>query len=327
MGRVIRRTNSHFFLFRKNRLAGIATIALYQYVRNKSSNYFSQPNNATTTTTTVIGDNNANRQSLPKLLSTPRDQDMPWKNIWKSKYSPITSFVALLLLIKAYLWIGILSLWWEETFYELAVHFPITVPMHRSLCVLMGHASWILLGGLILRFIPRPQPFFQQPRSNWFNSDYGSTQWLWWTMGGYFVSSWLFNIADLMNSYLLPLSILEQAEESSIVSQLVNPEGQDWLASLVGYLAPCINAPWWEEVLYRGFLLPTLVLLLPYKWAVGVSGVLFSLHHSSIPAFLPLCVLGWTWAIVYTKSKNLWTTIVIHAMWNSRIFIGSWFGV
>jgi membrane protease YdiL (CAAX protease family) len=146
-------------------------------------------------------------------------------------------------------------------------------------------------------------------------------------MGGYFVSSWLFNISDVLNTYFLPLSVLEAAENSSVVSQLVNPEGRDWLASVVGYLAPCINAPWWEEILYRGFLLPSMFLLLGYKRAVLVSGVLFSIHHSSLPAFLPLCILGWTWAILYTKSQNLWTTIVIHAMWNSRIFLGSWLGV
>jgi membrane protease YdiL (CAAX protease family) len=146
-------------------------------------------------------------------------------------------------------------------------------------------------------------------------------------MGGYFVSSWLFNVADFVNSYVLPLAVLDAAADSSVVSQLVKPEGQDWVASVVGYIAPCINAPWWEELLYRGFLLPALVLQLRYPLAVLSSGVLFSAHHHSLPAFIPLCVLGWTWAVLYAKSGNLWTTIVIHSMWNSRIFLGSWLGV
>jgi membrane protease YdiL (CAAX protease family) len=151
---------------------------------------------------------------------------------------------------------------------------------------------------------------------------------VWWAVGGYFVSSWFFNIADFFNSYIFPLSVLEQAEENSIVAKLVNPEGSDIWASIVGYIAPCLTAPWWEEILYRGFLLPALVLQFgTYPLALFVSGVLFSIHHQSELAFLPLCVLGWTWAIVYTKSKNLWTTILIHCMWNSRIFLGSWFGL
>ena len=154
----------------------------------------------------------------------------------------------------------------------------------------------------------------------------GSPQWVWWTIGGYFVSSWFFNIADFVNQWILPVPILEQAKES-VVSQLINPEMNDWWASLVGYIAPCITAPWWEEVLYRGFLLPSLILQVRYKWAILWSGIIFSIHHLSPTACIPLAVLGWTWSILYAKSGNLLTTILIHAMWNSRIFLGSWLGL
>ncbi len=212
--------------------------------------------------------------------------------------------------------------------------------MHRSLCVLFGHLSWIVLGGSVLRLIPRPQSLFE---NTWYTQWYrrrsndadeplpvtdpdGAPQWVWWTIGGYFVSSWLFNIADLVNQWVLPMAILEQAQES-VVSQLINPESNDWWASLVGYIAPCITAPWWEEVLYRGFLLPALVLQMKYKWAVLWSGIIFAVHHLSPTACIPLTILGWTWSILYAKSGNLLTTIIIHAMWNSRIFLGSWLGL
>ena len=145
-------------------------------------------------------------------------------------------------------------------------------------------------------------------------------------MGGYFVSSWFFNIADFINQWVLPLPILEQAQES-VVSQLINPEFNDWLASAVGYIAPCITAPWWEEVLYRGFLLPAFTLNMSWKWSVFWNGIIFSIHHMSATACIPLAVLGWTWSVLYSKSGNLLTTILVHAMWNSRIFLGSWFGL
>ena len=145
-------------------------------------------------------------------------------------------------------------------------------------------------------------------------------------MGGYFVSSWFFNIADFINQWVLPLPILEQAQES-VVSQLINPEFNDWLASAVGYIAPCITAPWWEEVLYRGFLLPAFTLNMSWKWSVFWNGIIFSIHHMSPTACIPLAVLGGTWSVLYSKSGNLLTTILVHAMWNSRIFLGSWFGL
>jgi len=383
-------------------LAGMGTLALYQYLRSQPQSFFdlelkkssttqstepitnsttvysnitgidfaNAPANATITTTTRTKTTSIISASyFPDLFSAPHPNNMPWKSVWKSNYSRFSSILTLIALTRAYFFTGRFSLFWEDKLYEVAVHCSwMTVPMHRSLSVLLGHLSWIAMGATILRLIPRPQPFFQEPLSQWFTSkyrensdttettpvaaatnssvpfveekftpkqlmDYSSQQsrhpqWVWWAVGGYFVSSWFFNIADFFNSYIFPVSVLEQAEENSIVSKLVNPEGSDLLASIVGYIAPCLTAPWWEEVLYRGFLLPALVLQLGnYSLAMFVSGVLFSVHHQSELAFLPLCVLGWTWATVYTKSKNLWTTILIHCMWNSRIFLGSWFGL
>ena len=380
-----------------NSLAGMGTLAFYQYLRRQPTNFFdlevkkssrtTEPvvPDITTNSTTVYSNNtamtegNANHNAtiiattrttttsitasyLPDLWTAPHPKNMPWKSVWKSSYSRFSSLLSLVALTRAYFFTGRFSLFWEDKLYEMAIHLKwMTVPMHRSLSVLLGHLSWIAMGGLILRLIPRPQPFFQEPVSQWFTSNYrgnknqvASTematsaeekmtpeqlleyssqqsrhpQWVWWAVGGYFVSSWFFNIADFFNSYIFPLSVLEQAEENSIVAKLVNPEGSDILASIVGYIAPCLTAPWWEEILYRGFLLPALVLQFgTYPLALFVSGVLFSIHHQSELAFLPLCVLGWTWAVVYTKSKNLWTTILIHCMWNSRIFLGSWFGL
>lgn len=141
-----------------------------------------------------------------------------------------------------------------------------------------------------------------------------------------FVSSWLFNVADLANQYLLPIQLLQDSQES-IVSQLVQPEHNDILASIVGYIAPCLSAPWWEEILYRGFCLPAMTQLMGFRWAVFLQGILFSAHHMSLTGALPLAVLGWTWAAVYAKSRNIKTVIIIHMLWNSRVFIGSWMGL
>jgi membrane protease YdiL (CAAX protease family) len=368
----------------------MGTLAFYQYLRRQPTNFFdlelqqssrtsvrttaaddttiyssdvaealTNATNATIITTTTRNTTTAmNASYFPDLLSTPNYRNMPWKNVWKSRYSRFSSILTLVSLTRAYFFTGRFSLFWEDRLYELARHVSwMTVPMHRSLCVLLGHLSWIALAGLILRVVPRPQPFFQEAKSMWFRSSYEDTpdtsddifpedritpgqllgfssqqskhpQWVWWALGGYFVSSWLFNVADFVNSYAFPLSVLEQAEENSVVAKLVNPEGADLWASIVGYIAPCLTAPWWEEILYRGFLLPALVLQVgQYPLALFLHGVIFSVHHRSELAFLPLCVLGWTWGIVYTKSRNLWTTIMIHCMWNSRIFLGGWFGL
>jgi len=272
-----------------------------------------------------------------------------------------TSMVALGLLVYAYFLTGRLTGLVELSLYTMSgMGFPLTIAMHRSLVVLGGHLIWVAIGAILLGTLLVPQPFFggghryedehasettttttdpttgtttittttssppKQPY-RWFTNRW-STNWLWWTIGGYFVSSWLFNVADTLNQIILPPVIFKNAGEG-VVAQLINPENNDILASLVGYIAPCISAPWWEEVLYRGFLLPSLSLQMGFWRAVLVSGLVFSVHHVTATGALPLAILGWIWAVIYAKSGNLMVTILIHAMWNSRVFLGSWLGL
>jgi len=83
----------------------------------------------------------------------------------------------------------------------------------------------------------------------------------------------------------------------------------------------------WEEVLYRGFLLPALHLFLPLPFALPFSGLLFGLHHQALASVLPLAALGSFWALLYVLSRNLAVPVLIHALWNSRVFLGSLLGV
>lgn len=47
----------------------------------------------------------------------------------------------------------------------------------------------------------------------------------------------------------------------------------------------------------------------------------------SLSGMLPLGTLGYLWAVIYIMSGNLMVPMVIHAMWNSRVFLGSLLGV
>eukprot|EP00980_Cylindrotheca_fusiformis_P031113 scaffold25830_cov162-Cylindrotheca_fusiformis.AAC.14 len=312
----------HFQTIGLDTLMGIASLGVYQYIRRLQAKTEENLDDTSDVKYSSAA-NESSTEPIPSLLSTPTLEESPWKNVYKSKFSRLSSFLAICALFQAYLWTGRFSVWWEDTFYYLANFYPMTVAAHRSLCVLFGHLSWIAIGFAILRSIPRPQSLF---RSKWYSQKFNDSQWLWWTIGGYFISSWFFNMADFVNQWVLPLPILEQAQDS-IVTQLISPEFNDWFASVVGYIAPCITAPWWEEVLCRGFLLPALTLQMKYKWAVFWNGVIFAAQHMSSAAFIPLAVFGWTWSVLYAKSGNLLTTILVHTLWNSRVFLGSWLGL
>lgn len=353
----------HFCGLGWDSLAGMSTLLAYRVVRIRRQRKNREQAQQMPSADSGEGDNAsataaAGAAAMPKLLSRPKWNEAPWKLPGQSKRLVATSLITLTVLIQAYFWTGRLSIFWEDVVYNLSgLGFYITAPMQRSLCVLLGHLSWVAIGVALLKWLPRPPKFFPPSRwqqeqdqqeklatvssrkdsateeesppavaYRWFRSCIFNYNWLWWVIGGYYVSSWLFNIADGLNQYLLPPQVLQDAQES-IVSQLVNPEHNDVAASVVGYVAPCVSAPWWEEVLYRGFCLPIATKFLGYPAAVFVQGVVFSAHHMSLTAALPLAVLGWTWAVLYTKSRNLWTVVFVHALWNSRVFLGSWLGL
>ncbi|CAM9423035.1 unnamed protein product [Chrysoparadoxa australica] len=216
----------------------------------------------------------------------------------------------------AYLCSGWASLMWEFLLYFVASKgVPLTIAMHRSLQVLLGHMMWVAMGTKILG--SQLKPFFNLKKGKWLKLKI-KTYWLWWVIGGYFVSVSMFNVADIVNQFVFPLP----AETETVVAKMINPEDNDLLAMGVGALAPCVSAPWWEEVLYRGFLLPSLTLYMSGKLslAVPVSAVLFAAHHMSLGSMIPLSVLGLVWSVLYILSGNLWVTIMIHALWNARVF-------
>lgn len=81
-------------------------------------------------------------------------------------------------------------------------------------------------------------------------------------------------------------------------------------------LSTTILAPIEEELLYRGFLLPSLALWMPPWAAVAVSSLLFAVSHTNWTAlhiyWLGGCVFGWA----YASTGNLLAPIMLHAFLN-----------
>lgn len=254
------------------------------------------------------------RQVLPSLFKV---KNPPWKVPREAKRRIAQTT---LLLLVAYLASGYGAVFSEQVLYLLAGSgVPLTTATTRAWKVLLGHLMWVYMGIRILR---RLNPFFPT-KGTWLRWKWRSN-WVWWAVGGYYVSALFFNMADVLNQLVLPSSLFE---EETVVSKLINPENKDRVAMAVGSIGPCVSAPVFEEVLYRGFLLPALACFLPMWAAIPASSVLFAIHHLNPTMVLPLAMLGLIWAILYAKSRNLTVTILIHAMWNSRVFLGSLLGL
>lgn len=254
---------------------------------------------------------------VPIVKNLLQVEDPPWKVPREAKKRIGQTS---LLLFVAYLASGYGALFSEQILYLLAGSgVPLTVATTRAWKVLLGHLMWVYMGISILR---RLKPFFPK-KGTWLQWKWRSN-WVWWAIGGYYVSALFFNMADVVNQMILPSSLFD---EETVVSKLINPENKDRLAMAIGSIGPCVSAPVFEEVLYRGFLLPALACFLPMWAAIPMSSVLFAIHHLNPTMVVPLSMLGFIWAILYAKSGNLIVTILIHAMWNSRVFLGSLLGL
>ena len=78
--------------------------------------------------------------------------------------------------------------------------------------------------------------------------------------------------------------------------------------------------------LCRGLIYPFLCSVLPMTLATPLSAVVFAAHHARRDLFVPLFTLGLGWAVLYVLSGNLFVPVVVHCMWNSRVFLGSFLG-
>ena len=82
-------------------------------------------------------------------------------------------------------------------------------------------------------------------------------------------------------------------------------------------------SPIWEEILFRGFLIPSFCRYLPTIASVTLSAVIFALLHFSMQRLLPLTLLGILMGIVFTRTNNLLASMALHSLWNVFAFISA----
>ncbi len=173
--------------------------------------------------------------------------------------------------------------------------------------LLMAAGSLGVVWWSIRPYRPVPKDMFQIKPS-------GSA--LLWGVGGYFVAlPLMFGVA------LLNQQIWQGQGGSNPLLQTVLEE-QDGVALGVFFLTAAVAAPLFEEVLFRGFLLPSLTRYMSAGWAIALSALIFAAAHLSLSEVLPLTLLGAILGFVYTRSRNLLSPMVLHSAWNSATMLG-----
>ncbi|MEC4892677.1 MAG: CPBP family glutamic-type intramembrane protease [Oscillatoria sp. PMC 1051.18] len=167
--------------------------------------------------------------------------------------------------------------------------------------LLMAFAGLLVLFLSIKEFLPLPKSWFRiKPTDNW----------IFWGIGGYLVAVPLVVIVSLVNQQIW------QGQGGSNPILLLALEAKDSVVLAIFFITASVAAPVFEEIMFRGFLLPSLTRYVPVWGAILGSSLIFSIAHLSLSEVLPLTMLGIVLGFVYTRSRNLLAPMLLHSLWN-----------
>lgn len=172
--------------------------------------------------------------------------------------------------------------------------------------VIEGLAGAAILYRCLSQFRPLPSDWFRfSMRGNWlFDVTIGCLMFP------------LVNRLSQFNLDLLPL--LPSTPVSSIEHSIM---ARDPVAMALYAVLLTVCSPMWEEMVFRGFLLPSLTKYMPIWCSILVSSVAFALVHLNVYRMLPLIFLGVVMGVIYTRSRNLLPSILLHSLWNCFVFL------
>ncbi|MDJ0714084.1 MAG: CPBP family intramembrane metalloprotease [Prochloraceae cyanobacterium] len=176
----------------------------------------------------------------------------------------------------------------------------------KALYVLVTYLLMAAGGLLVLYFSIKP--FFPLPK-DWFKFQWLSN-WIFWGLGGYLVAVPLVVLVSIINQQFW------QGQGGSNPLLFLAVQAQDKVALAIFFVTASIAAPVFEEIIFRGFLLSSLTRYIPVWSAILASSLLFAIAHLSLSEVAPLTTLGIILGFVYTRSRNLLSSMLLHSLWN-----------
>jgi uncharacterized protein len=143
-----------------------------------------------------------------------------------------------------------------------------------------------------------------------------------------YVSFKNFPLAMLWFLVFAPLIYVLNVQINELIFRFVEPGGYfyDMLMGLAEVsfstvVLVLLVAPVFEELLFRGVILPAFLSQYSQKMSVALSSILFSLYHINPYQFLPTFILGVTVSIVFIRSRSVILCILFHMLYNSVMYL------
>ncbi|CAG9480459.1 unnamed protein product [Plasmodium vivax] len=225
------------------------------------------------------------------------------------------------LLIASYVLSGYVSIYTERilTLCKLFSR-PLSDNVVKSLQILTGHFIWVACSIVVFKQLLYPYFLNNESNLNLRHKD----SWFFEVIYGYVFSHFVFSVVDLANNFIIN-RFMGEAEDEMYVDNSIDDivSGREFVSTLLCIISPCFSAPFFEEFIYRFFVLKSLNLFMHIHYAVTFSSLFFAIHHLNIFNLLPLFFLSFLWSYIYIYTDNILVTMLIHSFWNIYVFLSS----
>ncbi len=123
----------------------------------------------------------------------------------------------------------------------------------------------------------------------------------------------------LLVSLIMNLLVDNQNGSNPLLEIVLN--SNNYVSFVLLFLTTTFLAPIFEEVIFRGVLLPILSREFGIILGITISAFIFALAHLSISEMIPLFTLGIGLGITRLVSGRLSSSVIMHSLWNGMTFL------
>ncbi len=134
------------------------------------------------------------------------------------------------------------------------------------------------------------------------------------------IKGWLSIVPFVLLISLIMNSLIANQNGSNPLLEIVL-NNNNYLSFVLLFVTTTLLAPLFEEIIFRGILLPTLSRDFGIILGIIVSAFIFALAHLSLGEMPPLFVLGIGLGITRIASGSLLSSIIMHSLWNGLTFL------
>ena len=134
------------------------------------------------------------------------------------------------------------------------------------------------------------------------------------------IKGWLTIVPFVLLISLIMNSLIDNQNGSNPLLEIVL-NNNNYFSFFILFVTTTLLAPFFEEIIFRGILLPTLSRDFVIIMGILVSAFIFALAHLSVGEMPPLFVLGIGLGITRIASGSLLSSVIMHSLWNGLTFL------